>query len=91
MRHADHRNPNTYGGYYQNTISTVDGQATYFGLEQQLPMLHELFRGFSIRRDYQYRPEVPWRLQSQLSDVQPAIEIDHGVSDRRARQSDMSH
>ena len=66
MRHADHRNANTYGSYYQNAISTVDGQATYFGLEQQSPRLHELFRGFSIRRDHQYRPEVPSRLQGQM-------------------------
>ncbi|ETN36758.1 uncharacterized protein HMPREF1541_09036 [Cyphellophora europaea CBS 101466] len=86
MRHADHRNPNTYGGYYQNAISTVDGQATYFGLEQQLPVLHELFRGFSIRRDYQYRPEVPWRLRKQISDVPPSIEGDNGMVDQRARQ-----
>ncbi|ETN36785.1 uncharacterized protein HMPREF1541_09063 [Cyphellophora europaea CBS 101466] len=86
MRHADHRNANTYGGYYQNAISTVDGQATYFGLEQQLPVLHELFRGFSIRRDYQFRPEVPLRLQSQMNDTRLVVENDSGPMDRQARQ-----
>lgn len=86
MRHADHRNANTYGGYYQNAISTVDGQATYFGLEQQLPVLHELFRGFSIRRDYQFRPEVPLRLQSQMNDTRLVVENDNGPMDRQARQ-----
>jgi len=74
MRHADHRNTNTYGGYYQNAISTVDGQATYLGLEKKLDGLHELFRGFSIRRDFHYQPEVTLQVRKEMNDCVPLME-----------------
>ncbi|KAK5278978.1 hypothetical protein LTR55_012466, partial [Exophiala xenobiotica] len=66
MRHADHINANTYGGYYQSGISTVDGQATFFGLEKQGTKLHEMFRGFSIHRIHDYNPELPQNLHAKL-------------------------
>ncbi|KAK5188958.1 hypothetical protein LTR92_011050 [Exophiala xenobiotica] len=66
MRHADHINPNTYGGYYQSGISTVDGQATFFGLEKQGTKLHEMFRGFSIHRNHNYNPKLPQNLHAKL-------------------------
>ncbi|KAK5358461.1 hypothetical protein LTS03_011278 [Exophiala xenobiotica] len=66
MRHADHINPNTYGGFYQSGISTVDGQATFFGLEKQGTKLHEMFRGFSIHRIHNYNPELPQNLHAKL-------------------------
>ncbi|KAK5310081.1 hypothetical protein LTR93_012117 [Exophiala xenobiotica] len=66
MRHADHINPNTYGGYYQSGISTVDGQATFFGLEKQGTKLHEMFRGFSIHRIHNYNPKLPQSLHAKL-------------------------
>ncbi|KAK7894594.1 hypothetical protein LTR67_006355 [Exophiala xenobiotica] len=66
MRHADHINPNTYGGYYQSGISTVDGQATFFGLEKQGTKLHEMFRGFSIHRIHNYNPKLPQNLHAKL-------------------------
>ena len=65
MRHADHLNPTTYGGFYQSTISTVDGQASIFGLPKQGSEIHELFRGFSLHRNYQYNPKLSQTEQSE--------------------------
>ena len=66
MLQADHIRPDTYGGYYRSIISTVDGQATFFGLQKQSPKLHEMFRGFSLHRNYNYNPKLPQKLHAEL-------------------------
>ena len=73
MRFAGHRDESTYAAAYQSRISTVDGQATFFELGRQNAQIHRLFRGYSLNRDYNYRPELPeWRrhqLEEQSSTV----------------------
>ena len=66
MRFAAHRDQGTYAAAYQPRISTVDGQATYFEMERQNADIHELFRGYSLRRDYNYQPHLPELVRSQL-------------------------
>ena len=68
MRFAAHRDQGTYAAAYQPRISTVDGQATFFELDRQNLQIHELFRGYSLRRDYNYRPTLPERLRWQLAE-----------------------
>jgi hypothetical protein len=65
MRFAGHRAQETYAAAYQPRVSTVDGQATFFEFERQNCRIHQLFRGYSLHRDYNYRPALPERLLSQ--------------------------
>ena len=71
MRFAAHRNQGTYAAAYQPRISTVDGQATFFEIDRQDMRIHELFRGYSLHRDYNYRPELPEHLRWQLVEPSP--------------------
>jgi hypothetical protein len=71
MRFAAHRNQGTYAAAYQPRISTVDGQATFFEIDRQDMRTHELFRGYSLHRDYNYRPELPEHLRWQLAEPSP--------------------
>lgn len=71
MRFAGHRDERTYPAAYQCPISIVDGQATFFELDRQNAQIHELFRGFSLRRDYDYRPTLPEALRWELQDPSP--------------------
>ena len=71
MRFGAHRNQGTYPAAYQPRISTVDGQATFFELDRQNMQIHELFRGYSLRRDYNYRPTLPDHRRRQLEE--PAL------------------
>ena len=66
MRFGAHRHQGTYAAAYQPRISTVDGQATFFELDRQNMRIHELFRGYSLRRDYNFRPTLPERLKPQV-------------------------
>lgn len=68
MRFAAHRNQGTYAAAYQPRISMVDGQATYFELDRHNTEIHELFRGYALRRDYNYRPHLPEQVRWQLQD-----------------------
>ena len=72
MRFAAHRNQGTYAAAYQPRISTVDGQATFFEIDRQDMRIHELFRGYSLHRDYNYRPELPEHLRRQLVESSPS-------------------
>jgi hypothetical protein len=53
-----YRKQGTCAAAYQPRISTVDGQATFFERDRQNTQIHELFRRCSLRRDYNYRPDV---------------------------------
>ena len=72
MRFAAHRNQGTYAAAYQPRISTIDGQATFFEIDRQDMRIHELFRGYSLHRDYNYRPELPEHLRRQLVESSPS-------------------
>ncbi len=69
MRFGAHRHQGTYAAAYQPRISTVDGQATYFEMERQNANMHELFRGYSLHRDYNYYPHLPEQVRLQLPDM----------------------
>ena len=71
MRFAGHRDERTYPAAYQSSISIVDGQATFFELDRQNAQIHELFRGYSLRRDYDYRPTLPEALRWELQESAP--------------------
>jgi len=68
MRFGAHRHQGTYAAAYQPRISTVDGQATFFELDRQNTRIHELFRGYSLRRDYNFRPTLPESLKPQVEE-----------------------
>ena len=71
MRFAAYRNQGTYAAAYQPRINTVDGQATFFGLERQNRHIRQLFHGYSLRRDYSYRPALPESLRWQVGQARP--------------------
>jgi hypothetical protein len=73
MRFGAHRHEGTYRAAYQPRISTVDGQATFFELDRQNMRIHELFRGYSLRRNYNYRPTLPEDRRRQLEELAPAM------------------
>lgn len=88
MRFVAHRDQGTYASAYQPRISTVDGQATFFELDRQNLQIHELFRGYSLRRDYNYQPTLPERLRWQLtessqSDQKPAPTTDVDIKEQQ--------
>lgn len=72
MRFGAHRNQDTYPAAYQPRISSVDGQATFFELDRQNMRIHELFRGYPLSRNYQYRPALPEHRRRQLEELAPA-------------------
>lgn len=55
-------------------MSTVDGQATFFELDRQNMRIHELFRGYSLRRNYDYRPTLPTRLNVHIEDASSLVD-----------------
>jgi carbonic anhydrase len=65
MRHAAHRDSNTYSRSYQSKVSAVDGQASFLGMSSQREH-QELFRGYSFRRDPNYQPRLPVERTRQL-------------------------
>ena len=65
MRHAAHRDTNTYARSYQSKVSTVDGQASFLGINSQREH-QELFRGYSFRRDPNHQPRLPVERTRQL-------------------------
>ncbi|KIW35978.1 uncharacterized protein PV06_11714 [Exophiala oligosperma] len=94
MRFGAHRNQGTYAAAYQSTISTVDGQATFFELDRQNQRLHELFRGYSLRRNYNHWPTLPEYRRQQLEEFGPAATdqkavpaVDERGCDMKMRQS----
>ena len=81
MRFGGHRDEHTYPAAYQSSISIVDGQATFFELDRQNAEIHELFRGYSLRRDYDYRPTISEALRWELQEPVPNSQKEALVAD----------
>lgn len=89
MRFGGHRNQGTYAAAYQSRISTVDGQATFFELDRQDKRLHELFRGYSLRRNYNHWPTLPEYRRHELEKLEPAAADQEADPSMDERGSDM--
>lgn len=78
MRFAGHIDSNTYRRSYQTPISTVDGQATWFGFEANNSDLHALRRGYTWHRNTSYRPVLAFAERVKLHTgivEQPATDV----------------
>lgn len=64
MKHAGHKNPNTYNNHYQPNNSGTDGQGSYFGSEVRT-IVNDLFRGTTVARN----PDLPQRLPAEKEEA----------------------
>ncbi|KAL8296236.1 hypothetical protein RB600_001635 [Gaeumannomyces tritici] len=84
MKHAGHKDSNTYNNHYQPNNSGTDGQGSYFGLEVR-GLVSDLFRGLTVERNPQLSQSLPAEKQEALKTSPEFTKIEKELATLRRR------